>query len=62
MTNGDWIRAMSDEDLAVFINRIIRNCRNESCNDECPMADCCATDYDWKEKWLKQEVHDDATD
>ena len=60
MTNADCIRKMTDEELAVFMNRIIRHCREESCNDECPMAECCACDWDWQEKWLKQEVSEDA--
>ena len=54
MTNADKIRNMTDEELAKFINKIVSHCREESCNDECPMADCCACDYDWHEKWLKQ--------
>ena len=58
-SNGDRIRAMTDEELAVFLNRIIRHCREESCDDGCPMYDCCAYDYDWQEKWLKQEVSDE---
>ncbi len=59
-TNGDRIRAMSDEELAKFLNSIARYCREESCGDDCPLAECCACDWDWQEKWLKQEVSEDA--
>ena len=59
LTNADRIRNMTDEELAKFLNAIVQNCREESCNDGCPMADCCAYDWDWQEKWLKQEAKDD---
>ncbi len=59
MTNGERIRNMTDEKLAVFLNRILRHCREESCDDGCPMADCCACDCDWQEEWLKQEAQED---
>ena len=53
-TNADRIRKMTDEELAVFLNRIIRHCREESCDDGCPMADCCQIDKDYQEKWLAE--------
>lgn len=59
MTNADHIRQMTDEQIAQFLNSIVTHCREESCDDNCPLADCCACDCDWQERWLKQEAKDD---
>lgn len=52
MTNGEYIRGLSDEDLATFISRII-DC------DVCPAMDYCkVTNYSCKKclaDWLKAE-------
>jgi hypothetical protein len=50
MTNGDKIRAMTDEELAVFI------CDSICAHATCGFYSCetCAL------QWLKQEVSEDA--
>lgn len=54
-TNADRIRAMSDEELSVFLERVADGC------DSCPMLkECTYTDGEVPEeqvrlKWLKQE-------
>lgn len=49
-TNADHIRAMSDEELAVFIYTATRACNNYEC-ESCPIGDENCPDLD---KWLKQ--------
>lgn len=59
-TNADWIRSLSDEELAEMFSGLCRNA--ESC-DNCPLDgqcpggsfDCCAWGL-----WLKQPVEDDS--
>lgn len=53
-TNGDRIRAMTDEQLAAIIGRSCMNCiyRDEP---ECDSFDC----YDGKLSYLKQEVQNE---
>lgn len=56
MTNGDWVRSMSDEELAQFM------CRTFMCQiNNCPGADLC-TISDGKAngmvKWLQQPVQE----
>jgi len=54
MTNGDKIRAMTDEELALEIRSSIcekvENCEND--------LNC----YKCRFEWLKQEVSEDETD
>lgn len=53
MTNGDRIRAMTDEELADFLDGFL-------CYQ---VGECRAEDIDCQEcrlKWLKQEVSEDA--
>ena len=59
MTNGDKIRAMSDEELADFLGGIADNCNYITC-DNCPMYDACVDVPISMQKWLKQEVNEDA--
>ena len=52
-TNGDRIRAMTDEELAEFIERdyFVPHCPTETCNPE--LVDSCM--HCWLD-WLKQEA------
>ena len=55
MTNGDRIRAMSDEELAKFL-RTIMNCLS------CPVQKTCFLEVGCMTKiarWLKQEAKDE---
>ena len=55
-TNADRIRAMSDEEMALFLEEVADGC------DSCPMLkECTYSDEEVSEKqirlkWLKQEV------
>ena len=58
MTNADYIRSMSDEELAVFLDRIIGRCldcaenaKNESCQIYKERRYCRSQDI---LEWLKQ--------
>ena len=61
MTNGDRIRSMNDEEMAVFLKDIIHHCNYMGCR-ECPMY--CPRDKSGYyicgktmiEHWLQQEV------
>lgn len=58
MTNGDHIRAMSDDELAEFLNRVKQPCDN--CQLAVVEGACTETLCDdAMEKWLKQPVEDD---
>lgn len=63
MTNGDKIRAMTDEELAVFINGITGACSDGECS-HCVMCnynfDVCSEVSILQR--LKEEVSEDATD
>ena len=60
MTNADRIRAMSDEELAVFIRAVImaEDCPVTGCDcDKCFFKDPCFNGLKWHGKeteWLKQ--------
>ena len=59
-TNGDRIRAMSDEELATFINKIVVNhhIKNaDNCN-HCPLNSATPCDTEGIIDWLKQLVED----
>ena len=64
MTNADRIRAMSDEELAKWIDTV--DCYNCDCcvyQRECRFEEDSADKYDCVEgrtKWLKQPVREDA--
>lgn len=60
MTNGDKIRAMTDEELFVFINKITDCCFSNNDCDNCPMKYSDNLYYRCNiEEWLKQEVKTD---
>jgi len=52
MTNADRIRAMSDEELAEWLDRLITHCNDGPCFN-CFMQKACLTSM---LDWLKQEV------
>lgn len=54
MTNADWIRAMTDEELAEFIGH------SSLCNriQRCKWCDSHATCENCLEDWLKQHVEE----
>lgn len=56
MTNGDKIRAMTDEELADFFCRISHCCANDTTCSMCPIFDGCAQNVMCVERWIKQEV------
>ncbi len=55
-TNADCIRAMRDEELAVFLAEGKWKCENYRVCQECPryIGDCCLP----LEEWLKQPVEE----
>lgn len=55
LTNGDRIRAMTDEELSVFLGGIADNCTYNTC-DNCPMYGACVDVPLSRDKWLSQEV------
>ena len=56
MTNGDKIRAMTDEELATVLR--CNSCLYQNMKSECESSDC---EYGII-AWLKQEVSEDAPD
>ena len=64
MTNGENIRAMSDEQLSIFLSRITLNCFDlgtGSANDVCfgcPMHSACrnSSSYASIGNWLREEA------
>ena len=58
-SNADRIRQMTDEELAEFFCRISECCGNDACM-LCPIFEGCAQNVMCVERWLKQEVKDDA--
>ena len=61
MTNADRIRQMTDEELSAFLGGIADNCSYNTC-DNCPMYGACVDVPLSRDKWLKQEVQDDAAE
>lgn len=58
-TNADRIRAMTDEDLAEWIERIRVLCANDGCGRACSLYEICysmAIEPVETLDWLKQEV------
>lgn len=55
MTNGDRIRAMTDEELSVFLGGIADNCSYNTC-DNCPLYGACVDVPLSRDKWLRQEA------
>ena len=60
MTNADRIRQMTDEELADFFCQISQCCGNDASCSMCPIFDGCAQNVMCVERWLKQEVSEDA--
>lgn len=60
LTNADRIRQMTDEELADFFCRISQCCGNDTNCSMCPIYDGCAQNVMCVERWLKQEVSEDA--
>ena len=59
LTNADRIRQMTDEELSAFLGGIADNCSYNTC-DNCPMYGACVDVPLSRDKWLKQEVSEDA--
>lgn len=57
MTNGDWIRQMSDEELAKWMVDICEGSCGAADTSLCEMFDCCG---DCFMHWLEQEVEKDG--
>lgn len=55
-SNADRIRAMSDEELAEWLDRLITHCNDGPCFN-CFMQEACLTSV---LEWLKQEVMNDG--
>ena len=64
MTNADRIRAMSDEELATFINRVVicHHLRNERNCEKCPIHPAKPCDTEGIVKWLQQPAEEDDHD
>ena len=59
-SNADRIRQMTDEELADLFCRISQCCVNDASCSMCPIYDGCAQNVMCVERWLKQEVSEDA--
>lgn len=60
LTNADRIRQMTVEELAEFFCQISQCCGNDAACSMCPIYDGCAQNVMCVERWLKQEVSEDA--
>lgn len=59
VTNADRIRAMSDEELAAWLERIRLCCSTDLCGRNCPFAEVCYSSAEAPKEtldWLKQEA------
>lgn len=66
MTNGDYIRSLSDERLALFLQNVTDRCYENACGDKyaCDMcmfkdADCNWTTSKGLAVWLSEERKND---
>ena len=62
-TNADRIRAMTDEELAEFLERIRVLCGNDFCGMACPLYHVCYSRANEPAEvldWLRQEATDDS--
>ena len=58
-TNADRIRAMTDEELAEWLERIRLYCGNDLCGRGCPLEEVCYSKEDAPIEtldWLKEEA------
>lgn len=59
MKNGDFIRSMTDEELAEWIERIRLCCTTDLCGMICPLAEICYSNAEEPKEtldWLRREV------
>jgi hypothetical protein len=59
ITNADRIRAMTDEELAEWLERIRLYCANDLCGRGCPLEEICYSKADTPTvtlDWLKEEA------
>lgn len=57
ITNADKIRAMTDDELADWLDRIRRWCAAETCvGHKCPLAKICYSYAEDTLAWLKEET------
>ena len=59
LRNADRIRAMSDEELAGWLERIRLCCTTDLCGRSCPFAEVCYSNAEAPKEtldWLKQEA------
>ena len=64
MTNADRIRAMTDEELAAFINRIVicHHLRNAGNCEKCPIHPAKPCDTEGIAEWLQKPAEEDDHD
>lgn len=58
-TNADRIRAMTDEELAEWLEGIRLCCATDLCGEDCPLTEVCHYDADTPTEtldWLKEEA------
>ena len=58
-TNADKIRAMSNDELAMWLERIRLCCSTDLCGRNCPFAEVCYSSAEAPKEtldWLKQEA------
>ena len=61
-TNADRIRAMTDEELAAWLERIRLCCAADLCGRSCPFVKVCYSNAEQPIEtldWLRQEANDD---
>ena len=59
MKNGDAIRAMTDEELAEWLEGIRLCCATDLCGEDCPLTEVCHYDADTPTEtldWLRREA------
>lgn len=62
-TNADRIRAMTDEELAGWLEKIRLYCATDLCGRSCPLAEVCYSNAKEPKEtldWLKEEAVSDG--
>jgi hypothetical protein len=62
ISHADRIRAMTDEELAGWLERIRLCCATDLCGRSCPFAGVCYSDAEAPKEtldWLREEAKDD---